>query len=77
LAAAQGEALAKGKLGVIYQGGEGVPQDYVQAHKWYNLAAADGSKDAAVLRDKLATSMSSAQIETAKRLAREWKPGAP
>ena len=26
-------------LGVMYDDGEGVPQDYVQAHMWCNLAA--------------------------------------
>jgi TPR repeat protein len=24
----------------MYDKGQGVPQDYVQAHKWFNLAAA-------------------------------------
>ena len=26
-------------LGIMYYHGRGVPQDYVQAHKWLNLAA--------------------------------------
>lgn len=33
----------------------GVPQDFVQAHKWYNLAGAKGDKKGAALRDTLAT----------------------
>ena len=27
----------------MYANGQGVPQDYVQAHKWFNLAAASRS----------------------------------
>ena len=38
--AAQGVAEAQYNLGVIYANGHGVPQDFVQAHLWYNLAAA-------------------------------------
>ena len=38
-AAEQGDATAQTALGVMYKDGRGVPQDYVQAHMWYNLAA--------------------------------------
>jgi TPR repeat protein len=30
----------------MYESGEGVPQDYKEAHKWYRLAAAQGNADA-------------------------------
>lgn len=30
---------AQYRLGTMYSNGQGVPQDYVQAHMWYNLAA--------------------------------------
>jgi TPR repeat protein len=33
-------------LGVMFENGFGVPQDYVQAHMWYHLAGANGHKDA-------------------------------
>jgi hypothetical protein len=46
----------------------------VQARMWFNLAAAQGVKQAAEARDRLAPKMSSVQIEEAQRLAREWKP---
>jgi TPR repeat protein len=39
LAAYQGQANAQNALGVMYQNGEGVPQDYVEAVRWYRLAA--------------------------------------
>ena len=75
--AEKGAAQAQNILGVMYDKGQGVPQDYVQAHMWFNLAAAQGVKQAAEARDRLAPKMSSAQIEEAQRLAREWKPTSP
>ena len=38
-AAEQGYAYAQFGVGVIYASGQGVPQDYAQAHMWFNLAA--------------------------------------
>ena len=37
--AEQGHAEAPYILGVMYADGRGVPQDYVEAHMWLNLAA--------------------------------------
>ena len=42
LAAAQGNASAQYSLGMAYEKGQGVPQDYQEALKWYRLAAAQG-----------------------------------
>jgi len=42
LAAEQGDATAQFYLGVMYDNGEGVPQDYAEAVKWYRLAAEQG-----------------------------------
>ncbi len=63
----------------MYSNGRGVPQDYVQAYMWYNLAASrlpPGEKrDIAVKsRDDVAEKMNPAQISEAQKLAREWKP---
>lgn len=59
----------------MYEYGEGVPQDYVQAHMWYNLAAAaSGDAKYDKSRDSLAEKMTSPQIVEAQRLAREWRP---
>ena len=41
-AAEQGHPVAKLYLGVMYAEGRGVPQDYVRAHMWYSLSAAQG-----------------------------------
>ena len=73
-AANQGEAVAQTKLGIMYDDGEGVPKDKVQAYKWLSLAAANGDKPAPMLRDLLAKEMTAAQIAEAKKLASEWKP---
>tara|TARA_R110000772_G_scaffold223546_1_gene334087 strand:- start:7436 stop:7759 length:324 start_codon:yes stop_codon:yes gene_type:complete len=43
--AEQGDAMAQGYLGNRYCFGIGVPEDYVKAHMWYNLAAASGGPD--------------------------------
>ena len=72
--AEKGAAEAQNILGVMYDKGQGVPQDYVQAHMWFNLTAAQGVKQATEARDRLAPKMSSAQIEEAQQLAHEWKP---
>ena len=58
----------------MYFVGWGVPEDYVQAHMWLNLAAAKGQKNTAEIRDDVARKMTPAQIAAAQKLAREWKP---
>ena len=76
-AAEQGSALGQVNLGTMYDHGHGVPQDYAQAHIWYNLAASSAEDDAArneaaKVRDLVATKMTPAQIAEAQRMAREW-----
>jgi len=72
--AEKGETAAQYNLGLMYSQGRGVPQDYVQAHMWFNLAAAQDIKYAADSRDEIANGITPAQIAEAQRLAREWKP---
>ena len=43
LAAEKGDALAQFKLGLMYESGEGVPQDFAEAVRWYRLDAEQGS----------------------------------
>ncbi len=38
----QGVADAQSNLGVMYDNGEGVPQDHAEAVRWYRLAADQG-----------------------------------
>ena len=71
-AAEQGDAGAQNNLAFMYGTGRGVAQDYVQAHMWFNLAAAQGVAKAAQNRDRVAKKMTPFQFEEAQRLAREW-----
>ena len=41
-----GDAEAQYDLGVMYASGEGVPQDYAEAVRWYRLAAEQGDAGA-------------------------------
>jgi peptidoglycan hydrolase-like protein with peptidoglycan-binding domain len=72
--AGQGDARAQTLVGLMYRDGQAVPQDYVQAHLWLNLAAAAGQQDAAQARDALAARMAPGQIAEAQRLASAWQP---
>ncbi len=72
--AEQDQAEAQYMLGYLYLRGEGAPQDYIEAHKWFNLAASRGKIESARARNELARRMTSAQIAEAQRLARTWKP---
>jgi len=75
LAAEQGNWQAQGALGAVYfSGAVGVPQDYVQAHLWLNLAAVHGNKEILYLRNAVAHTMSPTQLAEAQKPAREWKP---
>ncbi len=53
--------------------GQGVPQDYVLAHMWANLAAVQGNENAIKNRAILEKRMTPAQLAEAQRLAGEWK----
>ena len=45
-AAAQGNANAQHNLGVMYEKGQGVKQDYAESVRWYKLAADQGNAEA-------------------------------
>ena len=60
------------ELGMMYSIGRSVPVDYVTAHKWFNLAAMRGHKDAVRLRREIADQMSGIEIAAAQRAARAW-----
>jgi len=59
-------------LGMIYSAGREVVADLVAAHKWFNLAAVKGNRDAALYRQEVAREMTAADIAEAQRAAREW-----
>ena len=72
--AASGDADAKYMLGRMYEAGNGTLQDFVEAHKWYNLATAAGHRHAATARDNVARRMTVEQIARAQRQAQAWQP---
>lgn len=72
-AAAAGETSAYFDLGVAYStGSHGVESDLIEAHKWFNLAAASGHEEAAWCRADVADEMTAREIAEAQRRAREW-----
>ncbi|MGV6801904.1 MAG: hypothetical protein ACWA5L_08295 [bacterium] len=46
--------------------------DVVTAHKWFNLAAMKGNREAQVYRKELLLEMTKEQVDEALRRAREW-----
>src|SRR5262249_50399347 len=70
--AKQGRPDALYNLGLAYSTGQGVTQDFVAAHKWFNLAALRGSNEAKSWRNQIAGEMNAGQIAQAQKLAREW-----
>jgi TPR repeat protein len=56
----------------MYATGRDCEVDLVAAHKWFNIAAIQGSDRAADLRAELSGTMSKQDIAKALREAREW-----
>jgi hypothetical protein len=75
-AAEQGDAAAQGRLGHLHFLGRGVLQDYVEAYKWLNIAAArlegDDRNQWVELRDKVAALMTPVERAEAQRRAVDW-----
>ena len=63
----------------MYYEGDGVSQNYVLAHMWWNLAAEQRNigfraKSAIKNRNLVEKRMTKQQIEKAQEMARNWKP---
>jgi TPR repeat protein len=71
--AAMGDPDALYELGVAYSTGSGgMPVDLIEAHKWFNLAALNGSSLGQQCRAEIADEMSAREIAEAQRQARAW-----
>lgn len=70
----RGDVEAQRKLGDMLAAGQGLKQDYVEAYKWWSIAAAQGNGAAVQNIDRLSKRMTAAQISEAQRLASDWKP---
>lgn len=75
-AAEVGDPWAMLQLGRLYLEGRSVPQDYVLAHMWFNLAASRDEEGAAEERDSLNKHMTQTERADAQKRAREWRPRA-
>ena len=72
-AAAQGDTSAYYDLGVAFStGSHGVACDLIEAHKWFNLAAARGHEEASWCRADISDEMTAREIAEAQRRARQW-----
>ncbi len=74
-AADSGDRRAMMALGQLFSEGLGAPQDYVEAHKWLNLAASRGEAAAVGARDALTVKMTPEQVAEAQTRARTWRAG--
>src|SRR5688500_3919420 len=71
--AAAGDIDALYDLGVAYSTGtDGIGVDLVEAHKWFNLAALNGSSAAQMCRAEISEEMTAREIAEAQRQARAW-----
>ena len=72
-AAGRGQAGACFDLGVAFStGSNGAVCDLIEAHKWFNLAAARGHEEAAYCRADISDEMTAREIAEAQRRARQW-----
>lgn len=72
-AAAMGDVNAYFDLGVAFStGSHGAECDLIEAHKWFNLAAAQGHEEAADCRADISDEMSAREVAEAQRRARQW-----
>lgn len=78
LASAAGLPAAQYFFGLMYDKGQGMAQDFVLAQAWLNLAVAHAEpwqrNKWALIRDAVASKMTEAQLDEARRLAYEWRP---
>ncbi len=70
--------VAQYSLGLLYDRGQGVPQDIVEAGKWLNLSTAAAPprvrEARARIRDAVTTKMTRGEIAWARLRALEWAP---
>lgn len=71
-AARAGLVIAQEAMAEALASGSGVEQDFIEAHKWANIAAFGGSDSAAERRDVLAQLMTADQIAEAQDRARKY-----
>ena len=75
-AAGAGDPAAQYGLGVMYYGGRGVDQDYVQSWKWFKLAADQGHAQAQARLASVESQLTPAELAEAQDLAAAFQSAA-
>lgn len=70
----RGDSFGQLMVGRLYATGTGVTQNYVEAYKWYVLAAAQGQTKASERMADLSQAMTHDQVAEAQKLASQWEP---
>lgn len=60
------------RAGLAYATGTGTDIDLIEAHKWFNLAAARGHEEARLQRQEMADMLSTDEVKIALQAARDW-----
>ena len=71
LSAEQGHVESQWVLADMYKTGKGSTSNKTLAHMWFNIAASNGYSPAKEERDRLSETMTSSEVHTAQKLARE------
>ncbi len=70
-----GDIKAQFQLGRLYERGEGVPRNPVQAYMWYSLAHKGGNGDAGLAAHFLKQKMTPQQVAQGDQLVANFRPG--
>lgn len=70
--AKKGDPDAQFALGVLYQNGDGITQDDINAYAWFSVSAANGHPYALGLRDKSRKNLTNSSLIYAQALASEF-----
>ncbi len=73
-AASRNLADSQFNLAILYQNGVGVPQNLVEAYRWFSLAARQGDLDAGRRRDLLEKKLKKKELLLAHNTLQAWKP---
>jgi TPR repeat protein len=57
----------------MYEQGEGIEQNKLEAYQWYLLAADNGNQDAIQALGQSLTSLSPEQIQQGRQWVKEWQ----
>lgn len=60
------------QAGLVCAAGIDADVDLVAAHKWFNLAAANGHDEAKIQRQEMAELLTSDEVKAALSAARDW-----